>query len=63
MAFIPVESDADLLTHLVWSAGSQHVRDTWVAGRQVVADGVCLTVDEPAARAEVRERAARLAQA
>ncbi len=63
VAFIPVESDADLLTHLVWSAGSQHVRDTWVAGRQVVADGVCLTVDEPAARAEVRERAARLAQA
>jgi len=61
VAFIPVESDADLLTHLVWSAGSQHVRDTWVAGRQVVADGVCLTVDEPAARAEVRERAARLA--
>lgn len=62
VAFIPVESDADLLTHLVWSAGSQHVRDTWVAGRQVVADGVCLTVDEPATRVEVRERAARLAR-
>lgn len=63
VAFIPVESGTDLITHLVWSAGSQHVRDTWVAGRQVVADGVCLTVDEPAARAEVRERAARLARA
>ncbi|MGI8530598.1 MAG: amidohydrolase family protein [Geodermatophilaceae bacterium] len=63
VAFIPVESGADLLTHLVWSAGSQHVRDTWVAGRQVVADGVCLTVDEPEARTEVRKRAARLAQA
>jgi 5-methylthioadenosine/S-adenosylhomocysteine deaminase len=62
VAFIPVESDTDLLTHLVWSAGSQHVRDTWVAGRQVVADGVCRTVDEPAARAEVRERAGRLAR-
>ncbi|MBA2389905.1 MAG: amidohydrolase [Geodermatophilaceae bacterium] len=63
IAFIPVESDADLLTHLVWSAGSQHVRDTWVAGRQVVADGVCLTVDEAATRADVRQRASRLARA
>ena len=63
IAFIPVESDADLITHLVWSAGSQHVRDTWVAGRQVVADGICLSVDETTARVEVRERAARLAQA
>ncbi len=62
VAFIPVESGADLLTHLVWSAGSQHVRDTWVAGRQVVADGVCMTIDEPAARVDVRERAARLAR-
>jgi len=62
VAFIPVESPSDLLTHLVWSAGSQHVRDTWVAGRQVVADGVCLTVDEAAARAEVRERSAALAR-
>ncbi len=62
VAFIPVESPGDLLTHLVWSAGSQHVRDTWVAGRQVVADGRCLSVDEPTARAEVRERAARLAR-
>jgi len=62
VAFIPVESPSDLLTHLVWSAGSQHVRDTWVAGQQVVADGVCLTVDEAAARAEVRERSAALAR-
>lgn len=61
VAFIPVESDADLLGHLVWSAGSRHVRDTWVAGRRVVADGVCLSVDEAEARAEVRTRAARLA--
>lgn len=61
IAFIPVESDADLIGHLVWSAGSRHVRDTWVAGRRVVADGVCLSVDEAEARAEVRTRAARLA--
>lgn len=61
IAFIPVEQASDLLTHLVWSASSQHVRDTWVAGRQVVAEGVCMTVDEPALRAEVRARAASLA--
>ncbi|MBA3524150.1 MAG: amidohydrolase [Geodermatophilaceae bacterium] len=61
IAFIPVEQPADLLTHLVWSAGSQHIRDTWVAGRQLVADGVCLTVDEAVLRVEVRRRAAALA--
>ncbi len=61
VAFIPVEQPADLLTHLVWSAGSQHVRDTWVGGRQVVADGLCTTIDEPAARADVRGRSAALA--
>lgn len=61
VAFIPVEQAADLLTHLVWSAGSQHVRDVWVGGRSVVRDGRCLTVDEAAARAEVRERSAALA--
>lgn len=62
IAFIPIEQPTDLVTHLVWSAGSQHVRDTWVAGRQVVADGVCQTVDEAAARADVRARSAALAR-
>ncbi|MPQ98933.1 amidohydrolase family protein [Modestobacter sp. I12A-02628] len=61
IAFVPVTEPADLLTHLVWSVGSRHVRDTWVAGRQVVADGVSLTVDEPALRADVQTRAMRLA--
>jgi 5-methylthioadenosine/S-adenosylhomocysteine deaminase len=35
----------------------------WVGGRQVVADGVCTTVDTAALRAEVAERAHRLAHA
>jgi 5-methylthioadenosine/S-adenosylhomocysteine deaminase len=37
------------------------VRDTWVAGRQVVRDGVSTTVDEAALRADVQTRALRLA--
>ena len=61
IAFVPVGDTTDLLTHLVWSVGSRHVRDTWVAGRKVVAGGVSLTVDEAALRADVQTRAMRLA--
>jgi 5-methylthioadenosine/S-adenosylhomocysteine deaminase len=62
LRFEPVGDVEDLLTHLVWSGVTPLVRDTWVAGRQVVRDGVCTTVDAEALRAEVAERAARLAQ-
>ncbi|MQA33598.1 amidohydrolase family protein [Modestobacter roseus] len=61
IAFVPVGEPTDLLTHLVWSVGSRHVRDTWVAGRQVVRDGVSTTVDEAELRADVQTRAMRLA--
>jgi 5-methylthioadenosine/S-adenosylhomocysteine deaminase len=61
IAFVPVGDADDLVTHLVWSVGSRHVRDTWVAGRQVVRDGVSTTVDEAALRADVQTRAMRLA--
>ena len=61
IACVPVCDVTDLLTHLVWSVGSRHVRDTWVAGRQVVADGASTTVDEAALRADVQTRALRLA--
>jgi 5-methylthioadenosine/S-adenosylhomocysteine deaminase len=60
-AFIPQIADRDLLSHLVWSAGSRLVTDVWVAGRKVVEVGRCLTVDERRARHEVQERARRLA--
>jgi 5-methylthioadenosine/S-adenosylhomocysteine deaminase len=59
--FVP--GDAELLAHLVWSASSRLVTDVWVAGRRVVADGVCRTVDGPEARRQVRTRARRLAAA
>ncbi|WP_138758151.1 amidohydrolase family protein [Modestobacter altitudinis] len=61
IAFTPVGDVTDLVTHLVWSVGSRHVRDTWVAGRQVVRDGISTTVDEAALRADVQTRAMRLA--
>ncbi len=60
-AFVPLVDDRDLLSHLVWSASSRLVADVWVGGRQVVADGRCLTVDEERARREVQDRAASLA--
>ena len=61
LLFEPVLSPPDVLTHLVWSGASRLVRDTWVGGRQVVRDGVCTTVDADALRADVADRARRLA--
>src|SRR3954463_5473832 len=61
LRFVPIGDKEDLLTHLVWSGITPLVRDTWVAGRQVVRDGVCTTVDAEALREDVAERAARLA--
>jgi 5-methylthioadenosine/S-adenosylhomocysteine deaminase len=61
LVFEPVGDSDDLLAHLIWSGGGRHVRDVWVGGRQVVADGVCTTVDAEALRPDVVERARRLA--
>jgi 5-methylthioadenosine/S-adenosylhomocysteine deaminase len=62
LAFVPIGDATDVLTHLVWSGGGRFVRDVWVGGRQVVADGACTTVDAGAFRADVAERAGRLAR-
>jgi 5-methylthioadenosine/S-adenosylhomocysteine deaminase len=53
-------SDEQLLSNLVWAAGSRRVRDVWVAGEQVVGDGESLRVDRAKAQAGVAEAAARL---
>jgi len=59
-AFVPLLDDEQLIEHLVWSGSSRMVTDVWVAGRQVVEDGRCLTVDVGRACAEVGTRARRL---
>jgi 5-methylthioadenosine/S-adenosylhomocysteine deaminase len=63
LGFVPVGELPDLLTHLVWSGVTRQVRDVWVDGRQLVTDGACTTVDADVLRADVAERAARLAHA
>jgi 5-methylthioadenosine/S-adenosylhomocysteine deaminase len=52
--------DEQLLSNLVWAAGSRRVRDVWVAGEQVVGDGESLRVDRAKIQAAVAESAARL---
>ncbi|HCB33795.1 MAG TPA: ethylammeline chlorohydrolase, partial [Acidimicrobiaceae bacterium] len=60
-AFVPVTSPDELVAHVAWSGSGRRVADVWVAGRQVVSDGTCTTVDESEARAQVQKRAERLA--
>jgi 5-methylthioadenosine/S-adenosylhomocysteine deaminase len=62
-AFVPLNEPADLISHLVWSASSRLITDVWVGGRRVAHEGRCLTIDEQRARAEVQQRALRLARA
>ena len=52
--------DVQLLSNLVWAAGSRRVRDVWVAGEQVVADGESVKVDRAKVQAAVAETSARL---
>lgn len=59
--FVPVCGEEDWIAHLVYSGSPSLVRDVWVEGRRVVADGAVTTVDVPAARREVSARALRLA--
>jgi 5-methylthioadenosine/S-adenosylhomocysteine deaminase len=59
-AFVPADSDADILTLLVWAASSRLITDVWVGGRRLVEGGECRSVDEAGARREVAARARRL---
>ncbi len=58
--FVDPADDAQLVSNLVWAGGSRLVRDVWVAGEQVLADGEPTRVDRAAATAGVRAVAARL---
>jgi 5-methylthioadenosine/S-adenosylhomocysteine deaminase len=44
-AFADPTDDAQLLSNLVWAGGARAVRDVWVAGEQVLADGHPTRVD------------------
>jgi 5-methylthioadenosine/S-adenosylhomocysteine deaminase len=59
-AFVAPEDDAQLMSNLVWAAGSRVVRDVWVAGEQVLADGEPTRVSRAAATDALRAVAARL---
>jgi len=50
----------DPLQALVWSASPASIAETWVAGQALLRDGRVSSVDEPALRAEARDRAARI---
>jgi 5-methylthioadenosine/S-adenosylhomocysteine deaminase len=52
--------DAQLLANLVWAAGSGCVRDVWVAGERVLADGEPTRVDRRRVQAGAAAAAARL---
>jgi 5-methylthioadenosine/S-adenosylhomocysteine deaminase len=59
-AFVDPADDVQLLSNLVWAGGARLVRDVWVAGEQVLADGEPTRVDRAATTHELREVAARL---
>jgi 5-methylthioadenosine/S-adenosylhomocysteine deaminase len=59
-ALVNLDDDAGLLSNLVWAGGGRLVRDVWVAGEQVLADGAPTRVDRAEALAGAREVAARL---
>jgi 5-methylthioadenosine/S-adenosylhomocysteine deaminase len=59
-AFVDPADDEQLLSNLVWAGGARLVRDVWVAGDQVLADGDPTRVDRAEATRDLREIAARL---
>jgi 5-methylthioadenosine/S-adenosylhomocysteine deaminase len=59
-AFVDPADDAQLLSNLVWAGGARLVRDVWVSGEQVLADGEPTRVDRTATTRELRAVAARL---
>ncbi len=58
--FVAPSDDAQLISNLVWAGGARLVRDVWVAGDQVLADGEPTRVDRTAARQALRAAATRL---
>jgi 5-methylthioadenosine/S-adenosylhomocysteine deaminase len=55
--------DSQVLANLVWASGTRRVKDVWVAGEQVVADGETTRVDRREAQAGVAAVSRRLRSA
>jgi 5-methylthioadenosine/S-adenosylhomocysteine deaminase len=60
VAYDPVHSPEDVVSHLVWVGSARDVADVWVGGVHVVADRVLLTVDVDEARDELRAASRRI---
>jgi len=58
--FVDPDDDAQLVSNLVWAGGSRLVRDVWVAGEQVLADGEPTRVDRTATTLALRRATAAL---
>lgn len=56
-AFVDPEDDAQLVSNLVWAGGSRLVRDVWVAGEQVIAEGEPTQVERAEVQAGLRAAA------
>ncbi len=52
--FVP--RSVDPVRQLIWGSDGRSVRDVWVAGRAVVREGACVTVDLDGLRDEARNR-------
>jgi len=59
--FMPSVDLTELLGHLVWAGAGYLVTDVWVDGVPVIAGGASLTIDREQTRAEVAQRARKLA--
>jgi len=59
-AFVDPADDDQMLSNLVWAGGARLVRDVWVAGEQVLADGAPTRVDRATTTRDLRDTAARL---
>ncbi|GAA4843282.1 amidohydrolase [Actinomycetospora corticicola] len=59
-AFVDPDDPAQLVSNLVWSAGSRAVRDVWVAGEPVVADRIPVRVDPAEILAATRAAGRRI---
>jgi 5-methylthioadenosine/S-adenosylhomocysteine deaminase len=59
-AFVDPDDDDQLVSNLVWAGGARGVRDVWVAGDPVLADGTPTRVDPAEVLAGARRVAAKV---